>query len=309
MIQTKCIHKFRKPDNTIIGYRLIDLNGKTQDVDSKTLKNAIRNKSINVVNLTLTQDNRLVDKAEEKLTSNKLVAKNNKIDKEFTLIQLAEKIKTKFISGYTYNIKNGILAVEVNTSGGSDDMYSIISIRAAVSMENKGFSVRFTSNYKSDKGDSNLRGIALHMDGPRVAELLYEIRYGYIETSKCKSLMSNGAQIKIEYDKDKDIYDKLVETAKMYIKDKYGEINGVIDSEYEPDDYAGTTYRKYVYTDFIKKANIKDCIIQIKFIKTEEKHGGGSDYDTERDYWKNTISMKLTDVNNKSEFIAKLPQF
>jgi len=72
MIQAKCIQKFRDKNNHIYGYRLQDLNGQTQDVKPENLKQAILNKEINVINLTLTSDMRLVDKSEDKLKSPKL---------------------------------------------------------------------------------------------------------------------------------------------------------------------------------------------------------------------------------------------
>ena len=72
MIQAKCIQKFRDNTGKIYGYRLQDINGKTQDVQPDNLKNAIRNKQINVVNLTLTTDNRLVDTTEKQLQSKAL---------------------------------------------------------------------------------------------------------------------------------------------------------------------------------------------------------------------------------------------
>ena len=55
MIQAKCIQKFRDDKGKIYGYRLVDLNGQTQDVTPDNLKRAIHNKQINVVNLTLTK--------------------------------------------------------------------------------------------------------------------------------------------------------------------------------------------------------------------------------------------------------------
>lgn len=65
MIQAICTYKFREGAK-IYGYRLQDINGKKQDVTPDDLKNAIRAGKINVVNLKLTKDNRLVDKAPEK---------------------------------------------------------------------------------------------------------------------------------------------------------------------------------------------------------------------------------------------------
>lgn len=72
MIQAKCIQKFRDKNNHIYGYRLQDINGKTQDVRPDNLKQAIANKQIHVVNLTLTSDNRLVDTTEHHLQSKSL---------------------------------------------------------------------------------------------------------------------------------------------------------------------------------------------------------------------------------------------
>ena len=67
MIQAKCIQKLRDNKGKIYGYRLIDINGKTQDVEPENLKKAIRNNQIHIVNLTLTSDNRLVDTTEKQL--------------------------------------------------------------------------------------------------------------------------------------------------------------------------------------------------------------------------------------------------
>lgn len=72
MIQAKCIEKFRDKQGKIIGYRLIDLNNQTQDVKADNLKYAIRDNKINVINLKLTSDNRLVDHNEKQLTSKHL---------------------------------------------------------------------------------------------------------------------------------------------------------------------------------------------------------------------------------------------
>lgn len=74
MIQVKCIQKFRDNQGRIYGYRLADVNQQTQDVTSENLKKAIKSGKINVVNLTLTSDNRLVDTS-EKLLQNKSLGK------------------------------------------------------------------------------------------------------------------------------------------------------------------------------------------------------------------------------------------
>ena len=73
MIQAKCIQKFRNNNGKIYGYRLIDINGQTQDVIPDELKIAIKNGQLDVVNLTLTKDNRLVDKDPDKILENKKI--------------------------------------------------------------------------------------------------------------------------------------------------------------------------------------------------------------------------------------------
>ena len=102
MIQAKCIQKFRDNNNKIYGYRLIDINGQTQDVKSDNLKKAIANKSIHVVNLTLTSDNRLVDTTEKQLQSKELGEKPVKrfTKKQETLMKIAKIIAKNF----TYHI-------------------------------------------------------------------------------------------------------------------------------------------------------------------------------------------------------------
>ena len=63
MLKVKCIQKFRDKNNVVIGYRIIDQNGNTTDISSKSLKQAIKQGRLEVINLTLTSDNRLIDKA------------------------------------------------------------------------------------------------------------------------------------------------------------------------------------------------------------------------------------------------------
>ena len=61
-LNVKCINKFRDKTGKIIGYRLQDMNGNIKDFEPNILKTAIIDNKINVINLTLTSDNRLLDK-------------------------------------------------------------------------------------------------------------------------------------------------------------------------------------------------------------------------------------------------------
>ena len=61
-IQVRAIQTFRDKNNRVIGYRLEDVAGNTQDVPSDKLNDAISAAVLIVVNLTLTSDNKLVPK-------------------------------------------------------------------------------------------------------------------------------------------------------------------------------------------------------------------------------------------------------
>jgi len=61
MIQAKCIQKFRDNQGRIIGYILEDKQGQTCEIQPDELKEAIRNNQIDIDNLILTSDNRLVN--------------------------------------------------------------------------------------------------------------------------------------------------------------------------------------------------------------------------------------------------------
>lgn len=65
-LKLKCLHKYRDKNSNIIGYGLIDIQGKPYKVSSNDLKQAIKQGRVQVVNLTLTVDNRLIDGATEK---------------------------------------------------------------------------------------------------------------------------------------------------------------------------------------------------------------------------------------------------
>lgn len=62
MSKVKCIQKFRDKNNNIIGYRLQDSNGSTRDVTPQQLKAVMKQCKLEISNLALTSDNRLIDK-------------------------------------------------------------------------------------------------------------------------------------------------------------------------------------------------------------------------------------------------------
>lgn len=61
MIQARYIEKFRDGSGKIIGYRLQALDGSVTDIFADVVKDMIRKKELDVINLTLTSDGRLID--------------------------------------------------------------------------------------------------------------------------------------------------------------------------------------------------------------------------------------------------------
>jgi len=64
-MRARYIEKVRDKNNKIIGYTLLDQSGNKLSIKSDDLKNAIRNNEIEVLNLTLTSNNRLIASKEK----------------------------------------------------------------------------------------------------------------------------------------------------------------------------------------------------------------------------------------------------
>lgn len=126
MIQAKCIQKFRDKNNNIYGYRLIDINGQTQDVQSKNLKQAIASGKIHVVNLTLTTDGRLIDTTEKQLQSKQL-GPEPQIESDKRILEIAKGICNR--CNYTLD-KNDIdeSSATINKTNGKIKTYVYICI-------------------------------------------------------------------------------------------------------------------------------------------------------------------------------------
>jgi hypothetical protein len=62
MVQVKSVKTYRDKNGKIIGYRIRDLKGQEMDITSDKLKFAIANAQLSVLNLTLTSNNRLIEK-------------------------------------------------------------------------------------------------------------------------------------------------------------------------------------------------------------------------------------------------------
>lgn len=104
MIETMCTDKIRDRQNRIIKYILKDVNGQEQIFDAQNLKQLIVAHKVNVRNLTLTADNRLIDagdKAFEKYRGSVVTTPDTPKTK---LLQVTEKIVTGL--GFQFNMEN-----------------------------------------------------------------------------------------------------------------------------------------------------------------------------------------------------------
>lgn len=63
MVQAKCVEKIRNNSGKIVGYIIEDFNNKRLNIRAEQLKQLIFTRQLNIVNLTLTSDGRLIDKS------------------------------------------------------------------------------------------------------------------------------------------------------------------------------------------------------------------------------------------------------
>ena len=104
-IRAKCIQRIKDKHNVVIKYVLEDCsNGVTRVVESKQLKNAIANNKIEVTNLILTSDNRILYK--EEIT--------DELDKRIESLVNKANIMGKNIMVQIYNTEDYINVINTN---------------------------------------------------------------------------------------------------------------------------------------------------------------------------------------------------
>lgn len=160
MITCKCIQKFRDKNNVIYGYRLVDSNGNTRDIVPDQLKQAIKNKQVYVNNLTLTADNRLIDKSIDQPQNKKVLSKEtevtkpvatgDKTNKDKSIIHVTKhqplfhtgiieklptctQLKFKVVESFDgFLAKAKVLGVDINIVKLTDDIYMIEDKNAVI---------------------------------------------------------------------------------------------------------------------------------------------------------------------------------
>lgn len=129
-IKVKCIGKHRDKTGKILGYTLQDSTGKKANFYSTDLKEHIKNKRLIVTNLTLTSDNRLVEKSEKKdnISVNNKQVTNKKIEKQVKPIkQVVEERPLRHLNLEELSEKlESYIKFECSDLGGSkfDELYA-----------------------------------------------------------------------------------------------------------------------------------------------------------------------------------------
>ena len=110
IITCKQLEKYKDKNGKIIGYRLVDTNGNQTQMKAEDLKAGIRAGNLNVVNLTLTKDGRLVDGAEPKTPKEPAVAQRevDQRKKDSEVIDFVDSLQN--VEQDTYLNYKGVLA-------------------------------------------------------------------------------------------------------------------------------------------------------------------------------------------------------
>ena len=144
MLVIKCIEKIRDSKGRITHYKIQDTKGNTKIVTAKQLKVAISNMQVNCVNLTLTSDNRLIDKEDknkinsflEELDREKI--RHKKLTAKVSLLGSKLGDTTYRINNAIYEVINGdIYLKEVLIKDGEFEIPEFVSGFCKETVENK----------------------------------------------------------------------------------------------------------------------------------------------------------------------------
>ena len=166
-MRVSCTEKLRDSNGKIIKYKLVGFRGMTKIVNAEELKTAMRNKEVAVSNLTLTSDNRLVDK---KGTTNIPVVfdVNGEIQKEVVNKHNYSELDTLIDSIIRQSLERDIPIKEIPTECGNicyliskTDIEHMLLIPNSVTHLNKDHtpsSWTFTKHIKHLRGEIKVIG-------------------------------------------------------------------------------------------------------------------------------------------------------
>ena len=143
MIQAKCIQKIRDNSGKICGYTLIDLHGKIMHISSAELKMMLTKNDIQVLNLKLTKDNRIISiESESKDIENKINEYEDKHNKKIN-----DYIEYKYRLLKKAGFDDIHIAYKESYSSVSDTLYFDIGSNITCKIDNTAeFTIFDTSN-------------------------------------------------------------------------------------------------------------------------------------------------------------------
>lgn len=188
MIKAKCVRKDRDKSGNIIGYELIDEKGQLGYFKSDALKRNILSGDIDVINLKLTTDNKLVDKKEDDLTDlvNKVKeseeAKNNILYKRYknTLEDIGVDIVGAFYVPYEYRwYRDKSVIHSDGKTGGIELVLKQLLENPKQFIGNFGYCGTEGVVTRNTAGDFFVRLpiLILHKDGMLKTIMFYEVEY------------------------------------------------------------------------------------------------------------------------------------
>lgn len=151
----KCVDKIRNSNGKIIGYRLSCVNGEIISIQSSVLKDKIRSGSMDVINLKLTSDGRLIDtkNTDSKEQSNNKT-RSNKIDE---LLDFANRlvnrlgINTDIIKPFPSEL--GVVGVNII---GADEVIGKSTINLIITLVDDGVRLNVQNANKNSRTYKNL---------------------------------------------------------------------------------------------------------------------------------------------------------
>lgn len=191
-ITCKCIEKFRDKSNNIKGYRLQDNDGNCITVSSEQLKLAIFSKQLDVINLKLTKDGKLIDLKSDSAISEKekellslfkkmVYAKNLSAMGRIRLVQLMNE---------TYNLNMEVIGYNYYTEDKREDELEISSGNLFMNVSSTSFLIY---NYQISK----YRGAVINEIPDEVSNFTKEaIELGYIKDITIESIRNLASFLK-----------------------------------------------------------------------------------------------------------------
>ena len=150
-MKVKCLEKLRDKNGAIVGYRILSQYGTIREFESKYVKEMIRTGEWEVINLTLTSDNKLIDKKDKDVQTREQT--HNCTNNIMTLLNKEKAAGKSIITIDTYC---GHMCYAVDNGDGS--MLLLIPDDVSEINENDPWKINAISRLKSLSGNIKVIG-------------------------------------------------------------------------------------------------------------------------------------------------------